>query len=351
MSHATAESTADRIRHIVDAAGFDESIAELANTILTNAVDEGVVSETAERDGDGRFAGGDERAFPASAYPAAVYAAARIRDVPTKPSEVADATPDAAIDSDDVAEYYRQMLSALPYTVEPEDPADWVRRLCDDLAVGAAFESEAVDLCNDATADGLHVGKSVSGFAAAVVYATSEYRDSGLKQRDIADAADVALMTIRKQYRDVLALRDDAIETGDADSITRVVNDVCDRVDGIDWDVRADAQDIAAALTDDGADFVNRVDPRGVAAGVVWVACDDRHVDASQERIGDVAGVSKSTVVNRVQDIREWRQRAQFDGMTYNKLKQLAADHDVDVGQTPEREYLIDRLVDAGVRL
>jgi len=55
--------------------------------------------------------------------------------------------------------------------------------------------------------------------------------------------------------------------------------------------------------------------------------------------------------VNRVNDVRYWRDRAQFDGVAYNDLKQIAAEHDVDVGMTPEREYLIDRLVEAGVDL
>jgi len=87
----------------------------------------------------------------------------------------------------------------------------------------------------------------------------------------------------------------------------------------------------------------------GVAAGVVYVAAVDARFDVSQTEVASTAGVSKSTVVNRVNDIRDWRKRRRFEGVNYNELKRLASENDVDVGMTPEREYLVDRLAGAGV--
>jgi transcription initiation factor TFIIIB Brf1 subunit/transcription initiation factor TFIIB len=337
----------DRIRSIAERVGFDDSIGDLATQVFTNAVEEGVVTAVVDRDESGRFEG-ETRNYPAAAYPAAVYAAARIRDIPTKPSEVADAA-DVDADVDAVGDYYKDMLGALPYTVEPEDPVDWVRRLCDDLDVSPGFETDAVDLCGDAVGANLHNGKAVSGFAAAVVYATSEYRDADVGQDRIAEVADVSPVTIRNQYRDVLELWERAAEPGDPDVIRAAVNDVCDRIDGLPSRVRADVADLAADAIDADADFVSNTDPDGVAAGIVYVAAKDARVDVSQTEVADVAGVSKSTVVNRVNDVRDWRRRKDFEAKEYNTLKQIAADHGVDVGQQPERPYLIDRLVEAGV--
>jgi len=336
------------LRRIANAAGFDDTIGDMAVTCFDHAVDEGAIEEGPERDGAGRFSGDGQ--FPAAAFPAAVYAAARVRDIPTKPDDVvAPVEPD--VDEDDVVSLYHDVLSALPYTVEPEDPVDWVRRICDGLNVGPAFETEAVELCSDAVDAGLHVGNSVSGFAAGVVYATSNYRNAGVEQDDVATVANVVVTTVRNQYRDVLALRDDAVEPGDPDAITAAVNDLCDRIDGLPGRARADAHEVVDAAIDADADFIDGTDPKGVAAGVVYVAAKDARVDVSQTEVANVANVSKSTVVNRVNDVRYWRDRAQFDGVAYNDLKQIAADHDVDVGMTPEREYLIDRLVEAGVDL
>lgn len=358
MATEATDAATDRIRAIADRVGFDDSIGELATQVFANAVDEGVVTAVVDRDEGGRFHG-DTRKYPVAAYPAAVYAAARIRDIPTKPSEVGDAVEggaddpdsdgDAGADPDDVGDFYKDMLSALPYTVEPEDPVDWVRRLCDDLDVSPGFEVDADELCGDAVSANLHNGKSVSGFAAAVVYATSEYRDAGISQGDVVDVADVSPVTIRNQYRDILKLWEAPEEAGDPDDIEAAINDVCDRIGGLPSGTRACALDLARDATDADADFVSDTKPSGVAAGFVYVAAKDGRVDVSQTEVADVAGVSKSTVVNRVNDVRDWRRRQSLKGEGYNALKQLAADHGVDVGQQPELDYLVDRLVEAGV--
>lgn len=357
MSQTATDDAPQILRRITDAAGFDEAIAGLALQVFEHAVDEGAIEEDVERAGDGTFEGTDRR-FPLAVYPAAVYAAARIRDIPTKPDEVARAStkpiePNPALpsapDEDDVAKFYKRMIGAVPFEVELESPVDWVRRLCDDLSVGPAFESEAVDLCGDAVDAGLHIGKATSGFAAAVVYATSTHRNAGVEQDDIADVASVSPTTIRNQYRDVLALRDGSVEPGDPDAIDAAVNDICDRIDGLPGRVRADALELAAAATEHDAPWVERTNPKGVAAGVVYVVGKDARVDVSQTEVASTAGVSKSTVVNRVNDVRDWRDRRRFDGVNYNELKRLAAEHDVDVGPQPAREYLVDRLAESGV--
>jgi len=350
MSQATTDDDyADSIRRVARDAGFDDTIGDLAVQVFDHAVDDGAIEEGIERDDAGKFSG-DDRRFPPASLAGAVYAAARVRDIPTKPGEVAGAF-DTDVDGDDVAAYYRAILKAIPFTVEPENPTDWVRRLCDELGVGPAFESDAIDLAGDAVDRALHVGKSTSGFAAAVVYATSKHRNAGVDQDDVAEAASCSPTTVRNQYRDVLALREDAVEPGDPDGIHFAINDLCDRIDGLPSGVRADAIETAKAAIDADAGFVERTDPKGVAAGVVYVAAKDGRVDVSQTEVASKANVSKSTVVNRVNDVRDWRKRAAFEGVAYNDLKRLANDHDVDVGATPERDYLVDRLAEAGVEL
>lgn len=350
MRQSHPADAADRIRSIADRAGFDNTVGDLAVQVFASAADNDVVEPDVERDDAGKFSG-DHRDYPPGALPAAVYAAARLRDVPTKPGEVATAADDDAVTADDVTEHYRDMLRALPYEVEPEDPDDWVRRIADELDATDDFRTTAVDLCRDAVDANLHTGKSVSGFAAAVVYATSEHTGGPYGQDAIATVADVSPVTIRNQYRDILSLWDDAAVPGSPDAIDAAINDVCDAVDGVPERVRSDALSIAADVTETDADFVTGTDPKGVAAGIVYIAATnarDVPLAVSQTKIGDAAGVSKSTVVNRVNDVRDWKRRQKYERMNYNRLKELAADRGLDVGMTPERDYLIDRLVADG---
>lgn len=364
MSQSATDDAPAIIRRITDAAGFDDAIGGLAIQVFEHADDDGAISRLqSHREADGQFADNFEdgkEVYHPAAFPAAVYAAARIRDIPTKPEEVAIAAAKTGHDApgfddvpnaDDVANYYKRMLSAIPFEVEPEAPDDWVRRLCADLGVDGTFEDAAIRLCDDAVDAGLHIGKAGSGFAAAVVYAASKHRNAGVEQDTVADVASVSPTTIRNQYRDVLALRDGSVEPGDPDAIDAAVNDLCDRIDGLPGRVRADALELAAEASTADAGWVRRTDPKGVAAGVVYVTGKDDRVDISQTEVAAAAGVSKSTVVNRVNDIRDWRKRRRFDGVNYNRLKELAAEHDVDVGVTPERDYLIDRLAEEGAEL
>lgn len=324
-------------------AGFDDGVGKLATKLIDAAIDADAVHPEADRTDRGRFDGATAD-IPDAAHAAAVYTAARIRDIPTRPGEVAAA---ADADEDRVSRYHSRIVDVIPHTVEPEDPFDWVTRVVDDLSGDQEFHDRAAALCESSVAAGEHVGKSVAGFAASVVYAAGRDIDRDVTQTEAADAASVSELTVRNNYRDVLRHADSTPVRGDRDDIEAAVNDVCDRVDGLPSRVRSDAHELLSAV--ESADFVARVDPSGVAAGVVYVAAVDARFDVSQPEVATIAGVSKATVVNRVRDIRDAVRRQSFADMSYNRLKEVAAENSVDVGQTPARDYLIDRLVESGV--
>jgi len=328
---------------IADDAGFDDGVGTLASKLIDAAIDADAVHPEADRTDRGRFEG-TVVDIPAAAYAGAVYTAARIRDIPARPGEVAAV---AEADEDRVNRYYSRIVDVIPHTVEPEDPADWVTRVVDNLSGDTEFHDRAAELCEAAVAAGEHVGKSVAGFAASVAYAAARDIDRDVTQADAADAASVSKLTVRNNYRDVLRHADSTPVRGDRDDIEAAVNDVCDRIDGLPSRVRSDAHELLSTV--ENADFVARVDPGGVAGGVVYVAAVDARFDVSQPEVATVSGVSKATVVNRVRDIRDAVRRQSFTDMSYNRLKEVAADNGVDVGQTPARDYLIDRLVESGV--
>lgn len=337
-----AEDASRIIRDITEGAGLSDSIGTQAVSIHKQAIDDGF-----NRVGDGRE------------LPAAVYAAARINEVPVKPRALANQYG-GRVKADDVVSDMRRLIDRLPFDIpEPEGPKAYVEDYCTELDVSDQFRETALSVCERAVDAGTHSGKSPSGFAAAVVYAVAYLLDAPIRQDDVAEASGVSPVTIRNQYRDIIAVGfDDDVDVtspGDRDAIEDTIDRILDAVDGVPEVVRTDAKAIAANLPDE--QWVERTDPKGVAAGVVYVAAKDNRVSLSQDYVGDVAGVSKGTVISRVKDIRAWRgeeaaveaRREALGNVSYNRLKELAAENDVDVGATPARDDLIDRLAQAGV--
>lgn len=316
-----------RYRHIAEAVGLNESQTAFAEQLDAQVSNDGGYTD--------REAG-------------LVYATARIQGAPVKPREVAGEVP--GIDADDVVRDMRRMVGMLPFDVTVEDPVDFVDKYVDALGLSDDFRATARSICGDATDAGLHSGKAPSGFAAAVVYATSDVLDAGVMQSDVCEAADVTEMTVRTQYRDIIdAAHDFESMKPTVEDLPDLVERVADAIDRVPDTVADDARSLAEDIVDERPKFARKTKPKGVAAGVFYVASESNRFDVSMREVADAIGVSKHTVVARVQDVRYWIRRRSFDGVNYNELKRLASENDVDVGQTPEREYLIERLIESGV--
>lgn len=289
---AEEEFARDRIEDIADAVGLDDKTAAFAWQVYKQAIDAGF-----QRVRDGRV------------FPAAVYAACRIRNKAIRPREIAE---HADVDVDDIVSDFKRLIDTLPYNADIEDPANYVREYCDELGVGPQFVESAVSLVEDAKGEGLHVGKSPSGFAAGVVYATSKLLGltdgdgDRVRQDDVAEIAGVSPVTIRRWYRDVLAIRaEDAgfYEMGEG-AIDRAVREIYGDLADVPSIVLADAVDMAREIDTD-ADWVKRKSPVGIAAALLWVAADSNRVRLSQGEVADAAGIHKETVHKRVGDIRD----------------------------------------------
>lgn len=322
----------DRITEIGERAGLSDAIINFAKTLYHQARDQDFALA-----GDGRV------------YPAALYAATRVRGEPVKPRTIADA---AGVPTDDVVSDFERLVDTLPFDVDLEDPIAYVRDYLDDLDAPADMRNEAVELASDAKEAGLDSGKSASGFAAGVVYAASLISDAGYSQDDVKDAANVGIVTVRNRYKDVMDVRDVPMPNSGpsspntAGTLRDAIEDVytADELAGIPSLVKDKADEIADDVADEA--WVEGKTPRGVAAGILWYVADNNRVDLSQADAADAAGVHKETVHNRVKDLRKWERRKELDDVNYNRLKEIAGDHDVDVGQQPKKAYLIDRIIE-----
>jgi len=134
---------------------------------------------------------------------AAVYAACRAATVSRTRSEVTDA---ARADDGELAAAYDAMNADLGLPTGPIDPREYLPRFASRLDLSGAVERRATDLVDRGADAGLINGRDPSGFAAACLYTAADDLGCDCTQADAADVADVAPVTIRSAYHDLLAL-------------------------------------------------------------------------------------------------------------------------------------------------
>jgi len=134
---------------------------------------------------------------------AAVYAACRAATVSRTRSEV---TAAARADAPELAAAYDAMNTELGLPTGPIDPGEYLPRFASRLDLPDAIERTAGDLVDRGTDAGLVDGRDPSGFAAACLYTAAQSGDGDCTQAEAADVADVAPVTIRSAYHDLLAM-------------------------------------------------------------------------------------------------------------------------------------------------
>lgn len=314
--------------------GPEERVRDLAESVGVDADFAATVFDHIEA-GDG---------YADYGVPAAVYAAVRIEGLAVRPQEVAAET--TGVDAGRIMTDTKRMVRRLPFDVDIDPSAKYIERFGEDLGAGSQLATTANAIASHATEAGLSNGRSPSVFAATCLYAASYLLDAGYTQDEVADAAGVSAVVIRRHYKDFVAAY--AAEDTESSSVGALVESVIDAYDWLPDAAVDDARDMAVAVDTDSGEF-RRASPKSVAAAIVYVAAKHHRVDMSQAEAGDAIGASRHAVNARSQDVQRWNRRRRLDGENYNDLKRLAAEHGVDVGMAPDRDDLIESLAEAGV--
>lgn len=101
----------------------------------------------------------------------------------------------------DIARAYRLILRELDLKVPLVDPVKCVFRVGNRLGIGERTKRRAMDLMNELTHSGMAAGKDPMGLAASVLYVSCLNDDEQKSQREIADAAGVSEVTLRKNSK------------------------------------------------------------------------------------------------------------------------------------------------------
>lgn len=127
---------------------------------------------------------------------AAVLAAAREMDFATEFGEIVEL---AREDRSLVLRSWKAMCREIDCYQLPPQPSELIAKLASATDAPPAVEQRARELTTALEATGRHSGKCPSGVAAGAIYvAMREHDDDRLTQEEIAEAADVSAITLRK---------------------------------------------------------------------------------------------------------------------------------------------------------
>ena len=272
---------------IADAADLSESIGNYGAMILERLDRQGY-----QKPEDGRT------------FPAVVYVAARDEGEPVTVEEVADA---AGVSETAVAREYKRVVRELDLSgLELVPGEEYIRRYADSLDLSEETRQVALDLFDEGR-ESLFGSRTPSVSAAMCLYAASCITGADLTQDDFTEFG-VAEVSIRKGYREVLALRDGEVpesnrmSKSDVGTLREAVEQVHRNIGNVPDATFDEARSLVEGVK--GAEFLSGKSPEPVAAAIYWLAANRTRVDVTQQEAADAAGTHKVTVNRRVSDVR-----------------------------------------------
>ena len=173
------------IDRMASALGVPRSVREVAAVVYRRALDTDLIR--------GRSIEG--------VATSALYIACRQEGIPRSLEEVSSVS---RVDRREIGRTYRYVAHELGLDMPPVDPKQYLPRFCSELDLSEDVQQRAATIIERTTAEGLHSGKSPTGFAAAAIYTAALLCNEKRTQREIANVAQVTEVTIRNRYREQL---------------------------------------------------------------------------------------------------------------------------------------------------
>ena len=129
----------------------------------------------------------------------AIYTALRQGGHPRSLDVVAAA---ANVDRSVLGRTYKLLVREFDLDIEPADPHDFVDRFSDRLEISEATAATAHNLIDAATDANIRSGYSPTSTVAGAVYLAGLLSGEHFTQEEVAEAADVAVVTIRDRYQE-----------------------------------------------------------------------------------------------------------------------------------------------------
>ena len=177
------------IDRMASALGVPRFVREIASVMYRRALDEDLIR--------GRSIEG--------VATATLYASCRKEGIARSLEEITEVS---RVDRREIGRTYRYISQELGLEMKPVDPKQFVPRFCSELDVSEEVRTRAREIVEATAKEGLHSGKSPTGFAAAAIYTASLDCDEKQTQREVAEVAQVTEVTIRNRYQEQTAVLD-----------------------------------------------------------------------------------------------------------------------------------------------
>lgn len=175
----------DEIQRLSEKLHIPSAVQEMAAVIYRKALDKNLVR--------GRSI--------ASIAAAALYAACRRMKTPKTLEEVVKASPR---ERKEIFRDYRMLVRRLDFRMPLQDPLNYLSKIAEKTKVPGDIQGLAVRILHDAKSKRLTVGKDPQGVAAAVLYIACLIKGKKIMQKEIATAANVTEVTLRKRTKELV---------------------------------------------------------------------------------------------------------------------------------------------------
>ncbi|WP_459194384.1 transcription initiation factor IIB [Halosimplex sp. J119] len=172
-----------------------------------------------------------------------------------------------------------------------------IRRLVSAMSLPTSVRDQSCSLFSSAQSEDLLCGRSLEGFAAAVVYATCRTQSIARTMDEIVDVARADRSELKTAY-DALN-RELGLPIGPispTEYLPRYASDL-----DVEADVESRAREYAVMLVESGR--MGGKNPSGVAAACLYKAANERGIEVKQSQAAELADVSRMTIGSTVSDL------------------------------------------------
>lgn len=136
---------------------------------------------------------------------ASVYAACRIQGIPVSLLAIQKAY---LFEKKEIGKTFRLLSRILGLKINPQEPIDYIPRICGKLAVSPKVQTQAVEILIQSNKHKFMSGKSPMSLAAAAVHLSCMINKERRIQADIARASDITEVTLRNRYQELMNVMD-----------------------------------------------------------------------------------------------------------------------------------------------
>ena len=175
-----------------------------------------------------------------------------------------------------------------------------IRRIVSALSISTSIRDQSCSLFDSAQDADLLCGRSIEGFAAAVIYATCRIQSLTRSMDEIVDEARANKDELKAAY--TALNRELGLPTGPIDPtdyMPRYASNL-----GVNANIERRAREYAVVLKNEG--HVGGKNPAGVAAACLYKAAVEAGLGVTQSQAADLANVSRMTInstVTRIENI------------------------------------------------